>query len=119
MSGCSVPPVVVQQGNLFGGVSVVWIHGVHRTRMNRIDFATAEEAERAITDSIRFEKARRLAFSPTLPATSRCANCFKEGDTELEFGTRLLRGKRVVQSWCRKCRGKGFTSPRRRQARPS
>lgn len=37
-------------------------------------------------------------------ALSRCPRCGHVGPTERDFGTRLIRGERRPQSWCRNCR---------------
>ncbi len=37
-------------------------------------------------------------------ALSRCPRCGHVGPTEQDFGTRVIRGERRPQSWCRSCR---------------
>jgi hypothetical protein len=39
-----------------------------------------------------------------LPARRRCPRCRRLGDTLRDFGIRLVRGRRLPQSWCRTCR---------------
>ncbi len=59
-------------------------------------------------------------------ALSRCPRCGHVGPTERDFGTRLIRGERRPQSWCRNCRAEhlpplkalGESSGREVKARP-
>jgi uncharacterized C2H2 Zn-finger protein len=37
-------------------------------------------------------------------ALSRCPRCGHVGPTQQDFGTRVIRGERRPQSWCRSCR---------------
>jgi hypothetical protein len=53
-------------------------------------------ARETTTDQLNFE----LGVEHEL----KCPHCLR-ALTELEFGTRLVAGKRVRQSWCRECRG--------------
>lgn len=39
-----------------------------------------------------------------MPARTRCPRCRRMGNTLRDFGLRLVRGRRVPQSWCRSCR---------------
>lgn len=40
----------------------------------------------------------------TVPATSTCPKCEREGSTAEMFGLRVVGGKQRAQSWCRDCR---------------
>ena len=46
------------------------------------------------------EKAKEVGKT----ALSRCPRCGHVGPTEQDFGTRVIRGERRPQSWCRACR---------------
>jgi hypothetical protein len=46
------------------------------------------------------EKAKEVGKT----ALSRCPRCGHVGPTEQDFGTRVIRGERRPQSWCRNCR---------------
>ncbi|WP_375768679.1 hypothetical protein NR798_44550 [Archangium gephyra] len=47
---------------------------------------------------------RQLAKEIGKTALSRCPRCGHVGPTEQDFGTRIIRGERRPQSWCRNCR---------------
>lgn len=94
---------VVEQQDLLGGADLVYgdrrrARRVHVDGRFKVGFAAAlalivsrAKAENPLAP----EHAERLA---------RCPHCGREGQTEELFGTRVLNGERVPQSWCRKCR---------------
>ncbi len=47
---------------------------------------------------------RKLAKEVGKTALSRCPRCGHVGPTQQDFGTRIIRGERRPQSWCRSCR---------------
>ena len=50
------------------------------------------------------EHGKKAEQAALVPQTARCPRCGLVGATDLHFGTRVLQGKRVAQSWCRNCR---------------
>jgi hypothetical protein len=39
-----------------------------------------------------------------MPPRTRCPRCLRLGDTLRDFGVRMVRGRKLPQSWCRTCR---------------
>jgi hypothetical protein len=95
--------LVREQQSLFEGLDLrVPAKGSRKGRRRnaegrfRVGFATAL--------AIVVERGRKVQEEKSLPELSRCPRCEKVGMTGRDFGTRVLGGKRVPQSWCRRCR---------------
>lgn len=52
------------------------------------------------------EHGKKAQEAAQVPAEARCPRCGLVGPTDAHFGTRMLQGRRVPQSWCRNCRGR-------------
>ena len=105
MSKGSRRPRIVQQRNLFGGLSVLELHGEGgRTRANEFQCTSPSHAAQLIAGDVRFHGAEVVTVATDLPAEGHCPNCGHQGDLVHDFGTRLMGSRRVPQSWCRACR---------------
>lgn len=103
---------VMEQRDLLGGADLVY--GGRRARRVRVEgrFKVGFAAALAlIVGRAREENPLAPEHVETL---ARCPHCGREGRTEELFGTRILNGQRVPQSWCRTCRSR---APKR-AARP-
>jgi len=104
---------VVEQRDLLGGADLVYAGRPRRARRVHVDgrFKVGFAAALALI------LGRARAENPLAPEhverQARCPHCGREGSTEALFGTRVLNGERVPQSWCRSCRSSG-----RRHGRP-
>jgi hypothetical protein len=95
---------VLQQGDLLGGADLMPLLGKSgrkkRTRKTgappKMGFATAL--------ALVVRHGRQLAKEVGKTALSRCPRCGHVGPTQQDFGTRIIRGERRPQSWCRSCR---------------
>jgi hypothetical protein len=95
---------VLEQGNLLGGADLVPIlSGTGRKKRTRkkgaepkLGFVTAL--------ALAVQQGRQLAKEVGKTALSRCPRCGHVGPTQRDFGTRIIRGERRPQSWCRNCR---------------
>ncbi len=99
----TLPPRVVEQHVLFGGIDVVTLYGEGgRTRSNTLNASSFKDALRLTADAVRVEGADAVAA----PSTTRCPHCGHCGDVDADFGWRILRGERLPQSWCKGCRAR-------------
>jgi uncharacterized C2H2 Zn-finger protein len=72
-----------------------------RARKNR---AEPKPAGFATALALVVQHGRKLAKEVGKTALSRCPRCGHVGPTQQDFGTRIIRGERRPQSWCRSCR---------------
>lgn len=100
-SGGSKRPSVVIQQHIFGGSDVVEIFSAGK--QNRLHYCDEKHATREAGALAMREKAHFHTFE-AMSRESKCPHCGRTGDTQHEFGMRMLRGERKPQSWCRKCR---------------
>ncbi|HYO56883.1 hypothetical protein [Archangium sp.] len=95
---------VLEQGNLLDGADLMPVQsGSERKKRARkpgpvpkLGFATAL--------ALVVQHGRQRAKEVGKTALSRCPRCGHVGPTEQDFGTRIIRGERRPQSWCRNCR---------------
>ena len=101
---------VVEQRDLLGGTDLVYTdrrraRRVHVKGRFKVGFAAA----------LALIVGRAKAENPLAPehvqSLTRCPHCGREGATETLFGTRVLNGERVPQSWCRPCRRSSARRP--------
>lgn len=95
---------IFEQRNLLGGSDVVARIGRGRRQKTvslRVDrYKTGFAAALALV----VEHGKRAKSLEEVPSRSQCPRCQRVGLTDEHFGTRVIRGKRVRQSWCRECR---------------
>jgi hypothetical protein len=95
---------VLEQRNLLGGADLV----THVTRGNRTQQRTLHVDGRwkvgfAAALALVVANGRKERGEP-VPSMTRCPRCGLMGRTDEDFGTRVVRGQRRAQSWCRTCR---------------
>jgi hypothetical protein len=95
---------VLEQRNLLGGADLV----TQITRGNRTEQRTLHVDGRwkvgfAAALALVVGHGRKEAGEP-VPSMTRCPRCGRMGRTDVDFGTRVVRGQRRPQSWCRACR---------------
>ena len=95
---------VLEQRNLLGGADLV----TQITRGNRTEQRTLHVDGRwkvgfAAALALVVGHGRKEGGEP-VPSMTRCPRCGLMGRTDEDFGTRVVRGKRRTQSWCRSCR---------------
>ena len=95
---------LLEQGNLLDGTDL---------KQGRAESGRKKHARgKAATGPMGFAKAlalvvklgRERAKEVGKTALSRCPRCGHVGPTQQDFGTRVIRGERRPQSWCRSCR---------------
>lgn len=100
-TGGRKPSRVVLQDSLFGGTDVLELFsGAKRNVLHCSNSTTALRQATALS----LREGSQLAHVDDVPRLATCPRCGASGDTQSMFGTRLLRGRRVPQSWCRSCR---------------
>jgi hypothetical protein len=94
---------VLEQGNLLDGADLKQVQSgsgrkkrARKTGAGPIGFAAAL----ALVVKLGRERAKEVGKT----ALSRCPRCGHVGPTQQDFGTRVIRGERRPQSWCRSCR---------------
>lgn len=105
---------VVEQRDLLGGADLVYAG--RRKRRVHVDGKFKVGFVAALALIVGRAKAENPLAPEHAPCLARCPHCGREGKTEELFGTRVLNGERVPQSWCRTCRSRGA---RRGEARPA
>ena len=94
---------VLEQGNLLGGADLMPMRSSGRKRRTRTP-GPAPKLGFATALALVVQHGRQLAKEIGKTALSRCPRCGHVGPTEQDFGTRIIRGERRPQSWCRNCR---------------
>ncbi len=94
---------LLEQGNLLDGTDLKQVQSgsgrkkrARKTGTGPMGFAAAL----ALVVKIGRERAKEVGKT----ALSRCPRCGHVGPTQQDFGTRIIRGERRPQSWCRSCR---------------
>lgn len=95
---------VYEQRNLLGGSDVVAAIGHGRRKKTRTLQVGQYKVGFAAALALVVEHGKRAQQIQELPSRSRCPHCGRVGLTDEHFGSRMVRGKRVRQSWCRECR---------------
>jgi hypothetical protein len=97
----------LEQGDLLGGADV----GAGRREEGRKEqpprrrhVGARPRLGFAIALALVVRHGRQQAKELGKTALSRCPRCGHVGPTERDFGTRIIRGERRPQSWCRGCR---------------
>jgi hypothetical protein len=96
---------VLEQGNLLDGADLMPVQsGSGRKKRARKSGPPPKKLGFVAALALVVEHGRQLAKEVGKTALSRCPRCGHVGPTEQDFGTRIIRGERRPQSWCRNCR---------------
>jgi hypothetical protein len=94
---------LLEQGNLLDGTELKSPSESGRKKRARGKAATGPMGfAKALALVVKLGRERAKEVGKT--ALSRCPRCGHVGPTEQDFGTRVIRGERRPQSWCRSCR---------------
>lgn len=95
-----------QQKNLLGGMDVSFrSSGGGRARTGRTVRVDEKRLGFAAALMLVVENGRNAAaVASEFPRMAICPRCGHRGPTDQDFGTRVIRGQRRAQSWCRGCR---------------
>lgn len=96
-------PRVLEQQNLLGGMDLAPSKG-KRQRTRKSPAPGERRGGFAKALALVVEHGRRQARELGTTSLSRCPRCGHIGPTLQDFGTRIIRGERRPQSWCRACR---------------
>jgi len=97
------PGRIIEQQSLLGGIDLVTAtprRGARRTLHVDPRWKVGFAAALALV----VEHGKKAQERAAVPLRSRCPSCGRVGDTQRDFGIRLVRGRRIPQSWCRSCR---------------
>ncbi len=97
------PGRIIEQQSLLGGMDLVTptiMRGARRT----VHVDTRWKVGFAAALALVVEHGKKAQERGAMPARARCPRCQRLGDTQRDFGVRLVRGRRIPQSWCRSCR---------------
>jgi len=95
---------LLEQGNLLDGTELKSPSESGRKKRARGKATTGPMGfAKALALVVKLGRERAKEVGKT--ALSRCPRCGHVGPTEQDFGTRVIRGERRPQSWCRSCRG--------------
>ena len=99
------PGRIIEQHSLLGGVDLVTPsprrgsrRTVHVDARWKVGFAAAL--------ALVVEHGKKAQERAGMPPRTRCPSCQRMGDTQRDFGIRLVRGRPIPQSWCRSCRSR-------------
>lgn len=95
---------VLQQGDLLGGADLMPLLGKSGRKKRTRKAAPPKKLGFATALALVVQHGRQLAKEVGKTALSRCPRCGHVGPTQRDFGTRIIRGERRPQSWCRNCR---------------
>ncbi len=96
---------VLEQGNLLDGADLMPVRNESgRKKRARKSSPAPKPPGFAAALKLVVQHGRQLAKEIGKTALSRCPRCGHVGPTEQDFGTRIIRGERRPQSWCRSCR---------------
>jgi len=95
---------VMEQRDLLGGAELVYPDRRRRARRVHVDGRFKVGFAAALALIVGRAKAENPLAPEHVENLARCPHCGREGSTEELFGTRVLNGQRVPQSWCRACR---------------
>jgi hypothetical protein len=95
---------VLEQGNLLGGADLMPVQSGSGRKKRARKLGAGPKLGFATALALVVQHGRQLAKEVGKTALSRCPRCGHVGPTEQDFGTRIIRGERRPQSWCRNCR---------------
>lgn len=95
---------VLEQGNLLGGADLAPVLKGNGKKKRARKTGAGPKLGFATALALVVQHGRRLAKEVGKTALSRCPRCGHVGPTQRDFGTRIIRGERRPQSWCRACR---------------
>ena len=94
---------IIEQQSLLGGIDLVtppMRRGARRTLHVDPRWKVGFAAALALV----VEHGKKAQERAHMPPRTRCPRCQRLGDTQRDFGIRIVRGRRIPQSWCRTCR---------------
>lgn len=106
---------VIEQHNLLGGSDVVALVGRGRAKARKVHVDEKSKVGFAAALALVVEYGKRARETMEMPQRKRCPRCKRLGLTGEDFGTRVIRGQKRPQSWCRACRA-AHATPARVQA---
>jgi hypothetical protein len=99
-------PRVLEQHNLLGGTDLLPVTGSSKRRRTKtFHVPTERRMGFAMALALVVAGGKKQARELGTTSLSRCPRCGHMGPTLRDFGTRVIRGERRPQSWCRGCRG--------------
>lgn len=98
------PLLVMEQRNLFGGIDLVMPSRRRGRRGRKLTVEGRFKVGFATALALVVEHGKKALEASEVPAETRCPRCSVVAKTAHGFGTRVIRGKRIAQSWCRDCR---------------
>jgi len=110
----SRPGRLIEQQSLLGGVDLLGPPGHGPARVVHVDPRWTVGFAAAL--ALVVEHGKKAHERAQMPKRTRCPRCRRMGDTFRDFGVRIVRGRRVPQSWCRDCRAS--QPPRRPPTQP-
>jgi len=97
------PGRVIEQQSLLGGIDLV-TPTVRRGAGRTVHVDSRWKVGFAAALALVVEHGKKAQERAEMPPRARCPRCQRLGDTVRDFGVRLVRGRRIPQSWCRSCR---------------
>jgi hypothetical protein len=98
-------PRVLEQQSLLGGTDLLSPEGKgKRQRTRKVHVPSERKMGFAKALALVVEHGKKQARELGTTSLSRCPRCGHTGPTLQDFGTRVIRGERRPQSWCRGCR---------------
>lgn len=106
------PTRLIQQKNLLGGTDVWTVTRSKAGQPHRARRVHVDEKRLGFASALMVvvENGRRAAEANEVPKLAYCPKCGHRGPTATDFGTRVMRGVRKAQSWCRGCRAQHLES---------
>jgi hypothetical protein len=95
---------VLEQGNLLGEADLMPVQNGSEKKKRARKAAAKPKVGFVAALALVVQHGRQLAKEVGKTALSRCPRCGHVGPTQQDFGTRIIRGERRPQSWCRSCR---------------
>ncbi|XXF77763.1 hypothetical protein P2318_32645 [Myxococcaceae bacterium GXIMD 01537] len=92
------------QQSLLGATDLARATGGKRSRARKPESAGTKRRGLARALELVVEHGRKQARELGTTSLSKCPRCGHSGPTLTDFGTRVIRGERRPQSWCRACR---------------
>lgn len=105
----SSPARLVEQKSLLGGTDVFRARRPGDSRRARR--LLVEEQKLGFAKALMLVVENGRLQKPALPPQTFCPRCGHRGPTEQDFGSRVIRGQRRPQSWCRACRARHLENP--------
>ena len=95
---------VLEQGSLLDGADLMPLLNASGRKKRARKKKEEQKPGFAAALALVVKKGRQVAKEVGKTALSKCPRCGHVGPTQQDFGTRVIRGERRPQSWCRNCR---------------